>query len=551
MMQKIMTTFTAVVLCAATGFAQGKSESVDGIFKELANYTSAPAVVAEPPTPAPVAVEVPQPAVAQVEPVVPVQIEQAVLEPVVLTDGTIDTKALMEESREQYAAGEFVKAQQGFEKIVKIAPESWMARMYLRTLMERDQRKMEVEGMKAVSAAWSTDQVVRSYALGSEACEKMGMADTKTAKDVSAIFPQVDFPKGSSAIYQPKMEALFVRNTRENLAVLEAVLGAMNLAKFSTDTDQVEIEAKFIEVSEGTLEELGFEWRSLVGNDIGLGNDVTVPGGQYLFDDALRGGASGPAMPFTQPGSLGYAQTAASGNWSTFRVEDTFSSTPDTLTAKYRGATSLDVVISALDQSSGADVLSAPRIVTKSGEEATIQVGEMHSYPEVFEGNSSQGTMVNVSYQDFSDKLLGVELSVTPEVNGNQITMSLNPRITEIVGWESYLMAPADTIYSYRQAGVGVRFYHDPVVGSLPIFKTRSIETEVTIADGSTIGMGGLISEKVESYEDKVPVLGSLPLVGRFFRNEGERAVKRNLLMFMTARKIDPSGRVNTSRSVE
>ncbi|MDD3276115.1 MAG: hypothetical protein PHP93_03580, partial [Kiritimatiellales bacterium] len=314
-MQKIMTTFTAVVLCAAAGFAQEKSDSVDGIFKELANYTGAPAVAVEQPTPAPVAAEVYLPVVTQVEQVAPVQVEPAALEPAVVMNGTIDAKALMEESRDQYAAGEFAKAQQGFEKIVKIAPESWMARMYLRTLMERDQRKMEVKGMKAVSAAWSTDLVVRSYALGSEACEKMGLADTKTVKDVSAIFPQVDFPKGSSAIYQPKMEALFVRNTRENLTVLEAILGAMNLAQFSTDTDQVEIESKFIEVSEGTLEELGFEWRSMVGNDIGLGGDVTAPGGQYLFDDALRGGASGPAMPFTQPGSLGYGTTAASGNW--------------------------------------------------------------------------------------------------------------------------------------------------------------------------------------------------------------------------------------------
>jgi general secretion pathway protein D len=88
-------------------------------------------------------------------------------------------------------------------------------------------------------------------------------------------------------------------------------------------------------------------------------------------------------------------------------------------------------------------------------------------------------------------------------------------------------------------------------VGRLPIYKSRSLEAEVTIADGSTIGMGGLINEKIEAFTDKVPVLGSLPLVGRLFRNEGERAVKRNLLMFVTAKKVDPSGRISTTRSFE
>jgi len=554
-MQKIFTTLTAVLLMSAVSFAQEKTGSVDSIFKELSNYTSAPAVAVEEPVPAPVVVAAPQPAVVQVEQAAPAQVEPVDVQPVTIAESAIDTEVLMEESRAQYAAGDFAAAQQGFEKIVKVAPESWMARTYLRTLMERDQRKIEVSGMKAIDAAWSTDLVIRSYALGNEACEKMGIADVKRAKDVAVIFPQVDFPKGSSAIYHPETTALFVRNTRDNLAVLEAVLGAMNLASFSTDIDQVEIESKFVEVSEGTLEELGFQWDFQNSVGVGGGSDLEVndgPGG--LFSEALRGSpnnSSAGVLPFSKTINLGDGQVSASGDWSTFRFVDTFNSTPSSMTLGYGGNSPLEVLISALDQSSGADVLSAPRIVTKSGEEATIQVGELHSYPDIFEGNDSQGTMVNVSYEDFTDKLLGVELSVTPEVNGNQITMALNPRITEIVGWQSYLLAPANSVYNYRQTGRLPAYSHDPVIGRLPIFKVREIETEVTIADGSTIGMGGLISEKIESFEDKVPVLGSIPLVGRLFRNEGERAVKRNLLMFVTARKIDPSGRVNTFRTME
>jgi general secretion pathway protein D len=63
--------------------------------------------------------------------------------------------------------------------------------------------------------------------------------------------------------------------------------------------------------------------------------------------------------------------------------------------------------------------------------------------------------------------------------------------------------------------------------------------------------MGGLINEKVEKFDDRVPFMGSIPFVGRLFRNEGERVVKRNLLMFVTANIIDPNGRADPSRSFE
>jgi len=136
-------------------------------------------------------------------------------------------------------------------------------------------------------------------------------------------------------------------------------------------------------------------------------------------------------------------------------------------------------------------------------------------------------------------------------VDGDYIEVGLNPRITELAGWQEFLMAPANSIYNHRQDNVGQRYLHDPVIGRLPVLKNREIETNVRIADGSTIGMGGLINEKIETYEDRVPVLGHIPLLGRLFRNEGERAVKRNLLVFVTAKKVDPNGRVYSARNFE
>ena len=460
-----------------------------------------------------------------------------------------DIGALVQESRDQYVAGEFEKAQAGFQQVVKMDPENLMARIYLRKLIERDHKVTETLAMDTVSASWNTGLVLRSYSVSDDALEKMELVNVEDGVHVENRFPEVEFPEGSVAVYQPKLEKIFVRNTRENLQVLEEIFEAMDVANLDTDVDQVEIEAKFIEVSEGTLEELGFQWN--FDNSVGV-DDLTVMDGNGLFSDALRGSM----LPFSRPGSVGpYDRESASAigstEWGTFRFEETFNQSADSMRLRYEGSDPLEILVSALDQSTGADVLSAPRVTTRSGEEATIRVGELHYYPEVYEGDSSQATMLNVSYQDFEEKLLGVELAVTPDVDGDQIELELIPKISALVGWQTYELAPENTIYTHRWEYPAATFTHDPVVAKLPIIQVREIETAVTIADGATIGMGGLINEKVEAFNDKVPVLGNLPVVGRLFRNEGERAVKQNLMMFVSAKKVTPFGRVDTSRSFE
>ena len=75
-----------------------------------------------------------------------------------------------------------------------------------------------------------------------------------------------------------------------------------------------------------------------------------------------------------------------------------------------------------------------------------------------------------------------------------------------------------------------------------PIFSVRDISTKVTIWDGATLVMGGLTREEVKKVHDKVPILGDLPLLGRLFRSTGQSAQKRNLVIFVTARLVNPGG---------
>ena len=96
-----------------------------------------------------------------------------------------------------------------------------------------------------------------------------------------------------------------------------------------------------------------------------------------------------------------------------------------------------------------------------------------------------------------------------------------------------------DSINSSK--GDTITYYDAPM--EQPFFKTRSIETDITIANGATVVMGGLITEERKSMEDKIPYLGDIPWIGRFFRSRSEWSNKRNLLIFVTARLVDPMGR--------
>ena len=76
----------------------------------------------------------------------------------------------------------------------------------------------------------------------------------------------------------------------------------------------------------------------------------------------------------------------------------------------------------------------------------------------------------------------------------------------------------------------------------LPQFTVRQVVSAVNVWDGQTVVLGGLLSETVTTIKDQVPMLGDLPLVGRFFRSESKTTSKKNLLIFVTPMLIDPSG---------
>ena len=118
--------------------------------------------------------------------------------------------------------------------------------------------------------------------------------------------------------------------------------------------------------------------------------------------------------------------------------------------------------------------------------------------------------------------------------NDNSISLQLEPRVTEFEGFVEY-GGPSLALSGGVNVSVPSGFFQ-------PIFSVRKVRTEVTIWDGATVVLGGLTREHVVSVVDKVPLLGDIPILGRFFRSKGESTQKRNLIIFVTANLISPGG---------
>ena len=357
-------------------------------------------------------------------------------------------------------------------------------------------------------------------------------------------------------------EQLIVTQTRRNLERMRTILRNYNEVK------QVEIEAKFLEVSQNDLEEVGFDWTLSNGlspqfGSSGLpvidssGNQVFSADQQFTnttarnLSDAFSVSSGNSNITLQQPGSdpVNFANSPPAINGSV----DLATNVAAMFTASKWSVDGIDVdfAIRALARKTGSDLMSAPKVTVLSGKRANITVAQELRYPESYGdiestastsggGNNGGGGGSSISItagtpQDFVTRNVGVEMSVTPNVeNDDTISLILEPRVTEFEGFVEY-GGPSVALESGTTVVVPAGFYQ-------PIFSTREISTEVTIFDGATVVMGGLTRDEVKTVNDKVPVLGDIPGIGRLFRSEGEARQKRNLLIFVTANLVSPGG---------
>jgi general secretion pathway protein D len=395
-------------------------------------------------------------------------------------------------------------------------------------------------------------------------------APTRSAGSQSVVAPRsgaleyleaqgVTFPEGASANYIPSTSRLIVKNTQDQLELIDTLVDN----SLSTRPTQIEIEAKFLEVNQNNLNELGFEWLlgqfSMAGGSgvygsggtEGFGRSLNPLGYPSLQPSGVPVGAnsltSGPISAGNRGGS-----TAISAN----AIDALLLGTPIGPAAGVLSVAGVftnpqfQVVLRALSQKKGIDLVSAPKVTTQSGKKATIEIVREFIYPNEFTppqlppSNGAQYTpVVPNSPSGWETKNTGITLEVEPTVGADSYTIELYlaPRVIEFDGFINY------------GNPINVALQASPLLPSKtieatsntinqPVFSTREVTTQVSVYDGQTVVMGGLMREDVQKVQDKVPILGDMPLAGRLFRTNVDQHVKRNLIMFVTASLLDPAG---------
>lgn len=480
----------------------------------------------------------------------------------------------------------------------------------------------------------------------------------------------VEWPEGSSLMYIKTLGKLQVKNTLENLAAFEHALNQLNIkptlieieARFvevcQDDLNSLGFEwilnsdyslglgrhaSKLLGIKNGQWD-VGSANPPSSGAGVSGGNSNPGVGGGSSLGGTSSGGAGTTINPGVNGGSASGSSLAsyaaskgapwirgtgakgnvgfgATGGDTGYGMNNRYLSTLGNHISgegystndqfmrvnAFLGSADLSMILHMLSQRSDTDLLSAPKVLTRSQEQAVIKVVTMYRYPDEYDvqlqssrsggsdygGGSQSAILAIVEPTNFKEQEVGVILDVTPVLtdNGNLIDLQLNTKVIDEPTWKNYGMripftGNSSSLESFQGVGeifTGVISIFTQLGANLsdevkeafaikaldsagaaldslgnqgsanmtyydapmeqPFFHIREIDSKVSVYPGATIVMGGLITEQRKAMDDKVPFLGDIPFIGRLFRSHSEYSSKRNLLIFLTTRLVDAHGR--------
>jgi type IV pilus assembly protein PilQ len=426
------------------------------------------------------------------------------------------------------------------------------------------------------------------------------------AADIQAVISTlVDTAAGGKLVVDARSNSLIVTERPSKLNKIRPIIAELDKA-----TDQVMIESKFVEVTSSDVKNIGVNWSSLNGYQVGVGqisqswtrsrgqttgdgfnttagttngttnnttnnttngttngttgsstttntgavntvSTTTNTGSQLLpvtITDPLTGQTTTSyqvvptntnstttvnAQPSTQTNSTSgttsgtssalantIASTLTGGTTSAFNTLASLADTGSTnrLASAVFSASDFNIVLSALKTLSQTKIVSNPTIVTLNNTEASINVGSEFPVPN-YTYNEQHGSF---EVSGFTYKSIGINLKVTPQVNARGfIRLTLEPEVSQQNGTTTF-------------GGAGG--------AAIPIIATRKAKTQVSMKDGYTMGIGGLIRSQSSNSGTKVPVLGSIPVLGRLFSSTSKDDEMTNLIIFITAKAINAEG---------
>lgn len=346
----------------------------------------------------------------------------------------------------------------------------------------------------------------------------------------------VEFPTGSKIVYDPKITRLIVYNTVDNLQKIDTVIHEL----LDQQEPMVQILCKFIEISQDDLKELAFNYQLTVN---GGAEANVLENGKYPRD--VKFGPNSNEL-------LRYYRDETNSSSDSSSSDPTYNSTFSYVWQNADG-TAIVANLFALNQADSMDVLGAPRVTTLPGQPAHIEMVTERYFPEDWEivdlpnnntGGSGDGSNEGTSYwrgisadpqPNFESEptKLGIVFDIQPEIDKERRTITAHVLlpVQTLSGWMIFDARTYDS-----DGNTDGEYYQ------MPIFDKRSIETDITVYDGETVVLGGVAQDKVEIVNDKIPVLGDLPIVGRLFQSKYTDSQKRNLLVFLTCRLVKPDG---------
>ena len=363
-----------------------------------------------------------------------------------------------------------------------------------------------------------------------------------TVTNILPIVKKMLVSTNSSVSGFPSANAIIVQETASHLGIIKETVRRLDIPR-----KQVFIEAKFVELNDQAIKDLGINWQVLQGYTVGAGEMSWAYTANRQWEDGRnstserwdkRSSVDSLDRVYDvfgteyQDGSSTYEEVPPeSDNYILVKddtptrslrdvidlgqnvqqnIVDGFTKTVgDTRTAVLT-ADQFQLTLSALKQNSGADVVSNPKIIVASGETAVLHVGRRD--PILKRSTETDVKTVTYEFDHYQDS--GVELNVTPIVHTvDEISLAIIPELSRVLGFANS-----------GDANI-----------QIPILSSRRIKTRFNLASGKTAAIGGLTESQDKEEVKKVPLLGDIPLIGKYlFTHTHTEKIQDEIIIFVT-----------------
>ncbi len=347
---------------------------------------------------------------------------------------------------------------------------------------------MGAESASGVSAPPPAQPSLSSLLASSALPAAQISANTGAATSTSATTPAA-FTAGGATIFADAANNTLIINAPELIARnLRAVIEQLDVRRA-----QVYIEALVVELSAEKAAEFGVQWQALSGLNNG---DFRFLGGTNVANPAAIGAASGNALSLA--GAIGQSTTQSRG----LAIGALREINIPGVGAVY----SLAALAKALEKDAKGNVLSMPTLLTIDNEEAKFSAGQ--NLPFVTGQYAQTGSTNSVSpFQTIERRDVGLSIRIRPQISeGGTIKLAVSQEVSSVIDFSS---------------------------ATGPITSKRAVDTQVFAEDGQVIALGGLLQDAFTDGEDKVPVLGDVPILGQLFKYDARKRTKTSLMLFL------------------